>query len=46
MDKKIKIYNATLPEEAIGLYTISLVDDPAFETEWVAFSKDKECVDL
>ena len=23
MDKKIKIYNATLPEEAIGLYTIS-----------------------
>ena len=46
MDKKIKIYNATLPEEAIGLYTISLVDDPAFETEWVALSKDKECVDL
>ena len=40
MDKKIKIYNATLPEDAIGLYTISLVDDPAFETEWVAFSKD------
>ena len=46
MDKKIKIYNATLPEEAIGLYTISFVNGPAFETEWVAFSKDKECVDL
>lgn len=46
MDKKIKIYNATLPEDAIGLYTVSLVENPAFETEWLAFSKDKEEIDF
>lgn len=46
MDKKIKIYNATLPEGAIGLYTVSLVENPAFETEWLAFSKDKEEIDF
>lgn len=46
MDKKIKIYNATLPEDAIGLYTVSLVENPAFETEWLAFSKDKEDIDF
>lgn len=46
MDKKIKIYNATLPEESIGLYTISLVESPAFETQWLAFSKDKEEIDF
>lgn len=46
MDKKIKIYNATLPEDTIGLYTVSLVEKPAFETEWLAFSKDKEEIDF
>lgn len=46
MDKKIKIYNATLPEDAIGVYTVSLVENPAFETEWLAFSKDKEEIDF
>lgn len=46
MDKKIKIYNATLPEDAIGLYAVSLVENPAFETEWLAFSKDKEEIDF
>lgn len=46
MDKKIKIYNATLPEDAIGLYTVSLVENPAFGTEWLAFSKDKEEIDF
>ena len=45
MDKKIKIYNTTLPEEAIGLYTISLVEGTGCEIEWVACSKDKECDD-
>lgn len=45
MNKKIEIYEATLTDDAIGMYTISLVDDPAMEVDWMAFSKDTQSVE-
>lgn len=42
MDKKIPLYEATLEDEAIGMYTVSLVDCPAMEVEWMALSKKED----
>lgn len=38
----LPIYDMTITDESVGLYTISLVDDPAMEVGWYAFSKDAE----
>lgn len=36
----LPIYDMTITDETVGLYTVSLVDDPAMEVGWYAFSKD------
>ena len=44
-DKKLPIYKMLVGEdqdEAIGMYTISLVDQPAVEVMWQAFDKQEE----
>lgn len=44
MDKKLinglPVYEAVLDDYNLGIFTISLVDDPATEVKWVAFAKD------
>lgn len=42
---KIKVYNAILEEDTLGLYTISLVDNPATQTDWLVFSDDKKHIE-
>lgn len=38
----LPVYNIMPPEnEEEGMFCISLVDEPAMETEWLAFNKDK-----
>lgn len=46
MDKTPKLYDLILTDEVVGMYTISLVDRPAMEVEWYAFSKDTEVQDI
>lgn len=42
MDKKLPIYKMLLDDNVVGMYTISLVDDPAVEVMWQAFDKQEE----
>lgn len=42
MLKKLPIYKALIDDENAGMYCISLVDDPAVEVDWMAFSKEQE----
>lgn len=38
----LPIFDMILTDESVGLYTISLVDDPAMEVNWFAFDKEDE----
>jgi len=38
----MKTFKATLSENSIGVYAISLVDEPAMEGEFVVLSKDEQ----
>lgn len=42
MNKDLKLYDLQLTDDVLGMYTISLVENPATETEWMAFSKQEE----
>lgn len=42
MIKKLPLYKALIDDENAGMYCISLVDDPAVEVDWMAFSKEQE----
>ena len=46
MFKKLPLYKALIKDEEEGMYTISLVDYPAVESDWVAFEKQKEQVNF
>ena len=36
----LPIFDMMLTDESVGVYTVSLVDDPAMEVNWFAFSED------
>ena len=38
----LPVYEAILTEENLGIFTVSLVDNPATEIGWFAFSKDQK----
>lgn len=38
----LPIYNAIINDENKGILRISLVDDPAVESFWLAYNEDKE----
>ena len=42
MDNKLPVYKACITDEETGMYTISLVDDPAVEINWQYFNEDKK----
>lgn len=43
MFKKLPVYKAVVDDsEETGIFCISLVDDPAVESNWLAFKEDKE----
>ena len=42
MDVKLPIYKATITNEETGMFTVSLVDDPAVESNFLYFSDDKK----
>ena len=44
--KKLPIFNAVISDEESGMVTISLVDYPATESDFVAFAKEDELVRL
>lgn len=46
MKYNLPIFDMQLDEESVGLYTISLVDDPAMEVSWFAFEKIDEKIDV
>lgn len=35
------LFDAVLTDENLGIYCVSLVDDPATQVKWLAFSKDQ-----
>lgn len=39
----LKLYQALITEDCDGLMAMSLVSEPATESNWVAFSKEKQC---
>lgn len=43
MEKKynVPVYDLIMDEDSIGLYTVSLVDNPAMECDWYAFSNEE-----
>lgn len=41
MSKNIPIYQATIPDEECGMFRVSLVDDPAVDSLFLAFDKQK-----
>lgn len=44
---KLPIYNAVIEDESEGILIMSLVDEPATETNWVCFNKDtKQCFSI
>lgn len=42
MNKSLPIYELVLDDDCLGLYTVSLVKNPATETSWFAFNKQEE----
>lgn len=42
--KKLPIFEAKITDENLGMYTISFVDYPAVESDWLSFDKQKETV--
>ena len=44
MIKKLPIYQAKITDENLGMTTISFVDYPAVESDWLSFDKQKETV--
>ena len=40
--KKYDLYELRVDEETIGMYTISLVEEPAVLRKWLAFKKDEK----
>ena len=49
MEKKLPIYKLEIKEELdsnTGIFTISLVENPAIETNFVLFSKDNDKLNL
>lgn len=40
MEKKYDLYELSVDEETLGMYAVSLVDEPAMLKKWLAFSKD------
>lgn len=41
MDRNIPIYQATIPDEECGMFRVSLVDNPAVDSLFLAFDKQK-----
>lgn len=41
MDNKLPIYKATIQDDETGMFAISLVDDPAVESNFLYFNNDK-----
>ncbi len=41
MDKKLPIYRASISDDEAGMFAISLVDEPAVESNFLYFSEDK-----
>lgn len=39
--KGLPLFDAVLTDENLGIYCVSLVDDPATQIKWLAFSKDQ-----
>lgn len=42
MDIKLPVYKATITDEETGMFAISLVDDPAVESNFLYFNDDKK----
>lgn len=42
MNKSLPIYELVLDDDCLGLYTVSLVKNPATETSWFAFNKQEK----
>ncbi len=42
MDNKLPIYKATIQDDETGMFAISLVDDPAVESNFLYFNNDKK----
>lgn len=42
MKKKLPIYEALIEGDTIGIFKVSLVDDPATQTDFLAFANEKE----
>ena len=40
MEKKYDLYELSVDEETLGMYAVSLVEEPAVLKKWLAFSKD------
>lgn len=40
--KGLPLFDAVLTDENLGIYCVSLVDDPATQVKWLAFSKDQK----
>lgn len=40
MEKKYDLYELSVDEETLGLYAVSLVEEPAVLKKWLAFSKE------
>lgn len=46
MNKNIPIYQAIIEDEQTGMFTISLVDSPAVESNFLCFKKDHKIVNF
>lgn len=46
MNKNIPIYQAIIEDELTGMFTISLVDKPAVESNFLCFKKDHKIVNF
>lgn len=40
MEKKYDLYELSVDEETLGMYAVSLVEEPAMLKKWLAFSKE------
>ena len=46
MNKNIPLYQAIIDDDETGMFTISLVDEPAVESDFLFFNKDKKALNF